>query len=557
MVLPDHHSLQFEIGAESAGGVAPDQYEVVSGYLPRSVISATIHRVLGSEATEAGQAGNFENDTCRVDLRSGGIWLHAQGSTPVGPATLDSAATSDDFRQVLIMAEGRDSLTRGLFSSLVRELRLAAACYTSGEIKEIVAAMPLVDRYAVSTGAFGGWSLIFRDHYVENSVGFLLGMERAGMEPEWIFALSKGDRTLSRGRVHSWFLHRGYRSDILDNSVINGSANRDERARALAVNDRVDEFISNSHAAGRRVLVIDDGGLLAQGYGARDVRDASVDGALELTVSGLKRVAAAPGGLAVPVMNMARSQLKTMLGYNEIADSCVRRLRAIIPGQKFIGRHVLLLGFGTLGGRVAHALRALGCRVSIVDTGILALINAAEQGYETYRTLNEALRSHEPFLIIGNTGEPALQAEDLPLLPDGVFLAGFATKDFSLLSEGGAGTISAVAPGVGVSYRLPSGASATLLGDGRSLNLFEYEGIANRGYDAYRAGTLIAARALCERAGELAAGVHLEAVDRAIEEAGLFEAYYEQYLAPGTRRFSTMRAEASPPPIVSAKGSPQ
>lgn len=182
--------------------------------------------------------------------------------------------------------------------------------------------------------------------------------------------------------------------------------------------------------------MIDDGGLLAQGYGADGVLTEYIDAALELTVSGLKRIANAPGELSIPVLNMARSRLKTMLGYNEIADSCVRRLRAILPGEKFIGRHVLILGFGTLGARVAYALRSLGCRVSVVDTDILALITAAEHGFETYQTAAEALRGHSPFLVIGGTGELAITAEDLPLLPDGVYLAGFATKDFSILSEG-------------------------------------------------------------------------------------------------------------------------
>jgi len=452
------------------------------------------------------------------------------------PDTLDAIDPPAGRTRVLLTAEGPlTPAADAVFERLVDALTLLGSCYTDAEIASIVRGMPLVDRYATEEPALRDWALIFRDHYVENSVGFLLGMERAGIDREWIFALNKGDRTLHRDRVHAWFLHRGYRSDTLDNSVINGSADTEAKAYALAVNERVDDFVRQAHAAGRKVLVIDDGGLLAQGYGADGVQEDHIDGALELTVSGLKRITNAPGELSIPVLNMARSRLKSMLGYNEIADSCVRRLRAILPGEKFIGRHVLLLGYGTLGGRVAHALRALGCRVAVVDTDVLTLITAAEHGYETYRSAGEALAAHAPFLVIGNTGELAITPEDLPLLPDGVYLAGFATKDFSLLSEGHEGVTSTTIPQVGVRYLLPTGTTATLLGDGRSLNLYEYEGIANRGYDAYRAGTLIAAKTLCRQAEDLGPGMHLEPVDRAIDDAGLFAAYYDEYLASGAR----------------------
>ncbi|MEV6936692.1 DUF317 domain-containing protein, partial [Streptomyces sp. NPDC051132] len=70
-----------------------------------------------------------------------------------------------------------------------------------------------------------------------------------------------------------------------------------------------DAFLGAAHAAGRRVLVVDDGGLLAGGYGALGT-PRTVDAAPELTVSGIKRIAAA-GPLAIPVLNLARSQVKS------------------------------------------------------------------------------------------------------------------------------------------------------------------------------------------------------------------------------------------------------
>lgn len=144
----------------------------------------------------------------------------------------------------------------------------------------------------------------------------------------------------------------------------------------------------------------------------------------------------AAGLLAVPVLNLARSTVKTLLGYPEIADSCLRSLRALLPAHKVIGRPVTLLGYGALGSRLAHGLRCLGARVSIVDTDIRALVAAAEAGYPTRRTLTEAITADPPFLLAAATGEIALTRTDLPLLPDGLLLAPFATRDFSLLVDG-------------------------------------------------------------------------------------------------------------------------
>lgn len=308
---------------------------------------------------------------------------------------------------------------------------------------------------------------------------------------------------------------------------------------------RVEEFIDRAHAADRRVVVIDDGGLLARGYGALHSPH-RVDAALELTVSGLKRIHTA-GKPGIPVINMARSAVKTHLGYPEIADSCLRRLRMLIPDRKLIGRPVLLFGYGTLGSQLAGLLRGLGCQVTVVDTDILALIDAAEHGYPTHRRASDALQATRPFLVIGTTGEPVLTEQEYALLPDEVLLAPFATRDFSTLAtplpDFARQLHSTQIPGLGSSHQLPTGNTAVLLGDGRSLNLFHADSIPNQGYDAYRAGTLITTRALCARADQLQPGVHTSFADEQITAAGLFEHYYERYY----ERYLAPTPAAAPP----------
>lgn len=444
---------------------------------------------------------------------------------PQAPRTLGFQVPSPAAVDILIdHGPGAD----GLAAELYDVLSARALPYTDSELDGIRAAMPLLERYSTPQPAFDNWALLFRDHYLEHSSGFVLAMERAGIPAEWIFALDKGDRTWNKERVHATFLARGYRSDVLDNSAVNDPAAH--AADLTRVHAEIDGFLDAAHRAGRRVLVVDDGGLLARGYGALGASP-GVDAALELTVSGLKRIATA-GQLGIPVLNLARSQVKTRLGYREIADSCLRRLRALLPDRKMIGRQVLLLGYGTLGSCLAAGLRALGCRVDVVDTDLPTLIAAAEDGFTTYRTARDALAATTPFLIIGTSGEIALTHDDLPVLPEGVLLAPFATRDFSALTEGPHRARATDIPGVGMRFDLPDGQTITLLGNGRSMNLFEADSIPSQGYDAYRAGTLIAAAALCTDPNRMPPGLHTAPADAAIAAAGLWEAYYDLYAAP-------------------------
>ncbi|MFD4577421.1 hypothetical protein ACFWNK_34045 [Streptomyces sp. NPDC058417] len=518
---------------------APNTWAVLRGPIDPGTLTTGVTEIAARHqlrAVPSGPACLLLTDT---DTASPQVTLRWQPYTPPRPDTLSHVLPATHLEILLDHREQGAAAATDLTGWLKTTLRR----FHPDELEQITATMPLLARFTPTpTGALAGWAVIFRDHYVENTLGFLLALQRAGIPPQWIYALAKGDRTHNRDRVHATLLDLGCSSGLLDNTAVN--APDSHAAELAAAMEKVDAFIDAAHEAGRKVLVIDDGGLLAQGYGRADA-PRRIDAALELTVSGLKRITAA-GELAIPVLNLARSQLKTGLGYPEIADSCLRRLRALLPAVKVTGRPVLVLGYGTLGSRLATALRHQGCQMHVVDPNPLALIAAAEAGHPTYRTTADALRAARPFLIVGTTGEDALTTDDLPLLPDGAYLAPFATRDFSLLADPDRGLTATEIPGIGRRYQLPGGGKITLLGDGRSMNLFESDAIPSQGYDAYRAGTLIAADILCQHADSLPPGIHTDLVDDAIRNSGLYSAYYDSYLDNG---------HPSPHPRVPSQGS--
>ena len=446
-----------------------------------------------------------------------------QPHIPAAPDTLTHTVPAD---QVEILIHHHPAAATAA-AELAQTLEHALACFTHAEQAQISRAMPLLGRFTPTCTHLADWAIIVRDHYVENTLGLIQALLRAGIPAPWVYALDKGDATLRRARIHATLRQMGCVSGVLDNTTINAphthAADLAEGRRAM------DAFIDTAHQNGRRVMVIDDGGLIAQGYG-RDDAPHRVDAAVELTVSGLKRITAA--GVDIPVFNLARSALKLRLGYAEIADSCLRRLRALLPAVKMVGRPVLVLGHGALGSRLARALADLGCQVHMVDPDPLALIEATEAGHTTHPTLTRALERVHPVVIAGTTGERALTEQTLDLLPSGVFLAPLATADFSLLAEHPpAVQTETEVPGIGRRYQLAHGGEVTVLGNGRSLNLFEADAIPTQGYDAYRTGTLLAADALAARHEHLSAGVHTELVDRIVRDSGLYQAYYDIYLS--------------------------
>ncbi|WP_293577525.1 NAD(P)-dependent oxidoreductase [Phaeobacter sp.] len=447
--------------------------------------------------------------------------------TPL-PARMMQRHLAQEARYCEIFVAGQRAKLDSGAAQFVTQLSRLIESYSADELNEILRSLPLLQQFAGNLrGAFEGWSIIFRDHFLEDTLGLALTLLRCDLPPDQLLVLAKGDRTQNRHRVQATIERQGVETGVLDNSVIDGTGG-DPTLLAQA-EARIEAFIRQAHAKGRRVMVIDDGGLIGW-FAKRADAGLRIDAAVELTVAGLKRIAAL-GEINLPVFNLAQSDLKHQLGYHEIADACIGRIREILPGYKLRGRAVLLLGYGMLGERLAQRLRDAGAHVSVVDPDMLRLIIAAEAGYTTYRSARAALRDSKSFLICGTSGDMALTEADLDALPDGVFLAPFATRDFSVLRRVSHMRKVRELPFTGLLYQLDETRTVTLLGDGRSLNLFEGFSIPNECYDIFKAGALLATAELCTSFERFDPGVHIAPVNEVITRSGLFEAYYDRYLS--------------------------
>lgn len=398
--------------------------------------------------------------------------------------------------------------------------------FSDREIQAILNSMPLLMEFAPNNPdpALSQFALIWRDHFLEENVALLQAFERAGIEPQWIFALSKGDRTIKWDRIGAYFRSRGYNTDIFDNAVFENE--QVEKREVARMRIRLEKFIAKAHASGKRIMVIDDGAFLWKCF---HDKQRIIDCALEVTVPGLKRLQELHS-IDIPVYNLARTELKTIIGYPEIAESCVMRIRQLLAVEKFIGRPVIIIGYGTAGRHIARIFREMGCVVSVVDKEVIRLIEAAERGFRTFKSVSEAIHLVHPFLVVGCTGEISLTVQDFYSLPNNAYVTGIATKDLTELKKCKPEYQITSISNLGYEYKNRQGKRFIQLGNGRSINLFESEGIPNRAYDVFKTSIFLAAKDLCTRYKSLKGMIYLKEVNKAIARSGLLERYYELYL---------------------------
>lgn len=400
----------------------------------------------------------------------------------------------------------------------------AAAAFSRAELEAVDAAMPILGSFAQSyRGTLSDYAIIWRDHFLEENIPLLRAFVSSGVPAQWVFALDKGDQTEKRARICAHFERSGYSVDLFDNRYVDPAVEARETSR---IRERIVDFVGLAQRSGKQVLLIDDGALVVKCL--RDSQRLFVGG-LELTRPGVQRLRDL-GSLDIPIYNLAESDLKLAITYPEIAESCVVRIRELMGDEKVIGRPVVVVGYGAIGEHVSRILGGLGARVTVVDRDLLRLTQAAERGLRTERTVESAIATTRPFLMIGCAGEEWLAWSNLGQLPSGAYVTAVASRDLMDLGAPPAGWRALAFDGIGRRLLRPDGGTVVQLGDGRSINLFGAEAIPNRANDVYKTAILVCAVDLARRHNAVPNGLLTAEANAAIAKAGLVETYYTRYL---------------------------
>ena len=393
--------------------------------------------------------------------------------------------------------------------------------YTDKEINAIIEAMPILKKYSEERREnLKNVAIIWRDHFLEENVGLLTSFVRMGVEPKDILAIDKGDSTKHRKEIAETFKKLGFQVDVLDNTAV---------ANDILIEDGrklVKDFIEKRR--NKKIVILDDGAIVSRILTLHSYDN--VEAFVELTVTGLKRIKELDKEqLSYPVLNVAKSKLKRFITYKEIANTIFTRSIELLGGEKLVGRTVIQLGYGDLGEVLAERYRQYGSKVIVIEPDVMKCIEAAEKGFITFRTLEEAIKYERPFLIVGASGYKSISKEVIEELDDGTFITSGATADLNIFKEYEQnGCEYKAIPKYGTQYRI-NGKKITVLGNGRSVNLFDSEAIPNKSNDIVKASQLVVTDKIINEKHNLKNQVELDIVDRWIDESNILEEYYDLY----------------------------
>lgn len=416
--------------------------------------------------------------------------------------------------QTIVNYEGKNS-------KVSNEITKICTAYTDKEIEAIVNSMPILKKYASNRkNSLEGVAIIWRDHFLEENVGLLNTFVNMGIKPDDILAIDKGDSTKHRFEIAETFKKMGFHVDVLDNTAVANDILL-EQGKII-----INEFIEKRK--NKKIVILDDGAIVSKIITKHNYEN--IKAFVELTVTGLKRINEIDKSeLPYPVLNVAKSKLKRFITYKEIANTIFTRTIELLGGEKLVGRIVIQLGYGDLGEVLADRYSQFGARVIIIEPDVIKCIIAAEKGYETYRSLEEAIKYIKPFIIVGASGYKSISKEVINQLEDGTFITSGATADLNVFKEyEKKGCKYKFIPKYGTQYEI-NGKKITVLGNGRSVNLFDSEAIPNRSNDIFKASQVVVTDKIINGNDNLQNKLELDIVDKWIDESNILEDYYNLY----------------------------
>ena len=421
------------------------------------------------------------------------------------------------FSNTRFPSKGLELRTMDVRDEVLDQICLA---YNRDEIDSIIRDMPVVHWYSSShKNSLNDVAIIWRDHFLEENIGLLSGFVRMGVKPENILAIDKGDSTIHRFNIRETFKKLGFHVNVLDNTDVDND-------KLMKIGKKlIFDFIQARKDL--KVIVLDDGAIVTKILDKKHFDN--VVGIVELTEMGLRRIRPNEDKLLYPVLNVAKTKLKRHITYTEISSSIFTRIIELLGGEKLVGRSVVMCGYGDLGEILADRLRGYGVRVTVVDVDTLRLIIAAERGFTTYKSCYDAVKNEKPFMIIGASGYRSITEEVIQMLPDYGYVTSGATADLHAFRDFEArGETFQKIPKYGTQYYV-FGKHVDVLGNGRSVNLFDSEAIPNKSNDVFKAAQLLTAYNMVHQK-TLENKLEVNIVDEWIEESGILDKYYSLYM---------------------------
>jgi adenosylhomocysteinase len=258
-------------------------------------------------------------------------------------------------------------------------------------------------------------------------------------------------------------------------------------------------------------LIIDDGSdVVATLIQERQDQISDLIGTTEETTTGIVRLQAMlrDGVLTLPAMNVNDADTKHFFDNRygtgqSTLDGIIRATNILLAGKT-----VVVAGYGWCGKGTALRARGMGANVIVTEIDPIKALEAVMDGF---RVVPMAIAAPQGDLFITVTGNKhVIRGEHFDRMKDGAIVCNSGHFDIEIdlvaLKERAA-EIKTVRPFT-EEYKLSSGRSVVVLGEGRLVNLAAAEGHPSAVMDMSFANQALACEYLVKNKGKLSPGLH-------------------------------------------------
>ncbi|PAX59820.1 adenosylhomocysteinase [Brunnivagina elsteri] len=258
-------------------------------------------------------------------------------------------------------------------------------------------------------------------------------------------------------------------------------------------------------------IIVDDGcDVVATLIQQRPHQIADLIGTTEETTTGIVRLQAMlkDGVLTFPAMNVNDADTKHFFDNRygtgqSTLDGIIRATNVLLAGKT-----VVVAGYGWCGKGTAQRASGMGASVIVTEIDPVKGIEAVMDGFRVMPMAQAAALGDIFITVTGN--KHVIRSEHFDVMKDGAMVCNSGHFDIeidlkSLASK--ASEVKDVRPFT-QEYKLKSGKSVVVLGEGRLINLAAAEGHPSAVMDMSFANQAMGAEFLVKNKGKLAAGIH-------------------------------------------------
>ncbi|MTJ06740.1 adenosylhomocysteinase [Anabaena sp. UHCC 0204] len=266
-------------------------------------------------------------------------------------------------------------------------------------------------------------------------------------------------------------------------------------------------------------IIVDDGSdVVAELVQHRQNQIADLIGSTEETTTGIVRLRAMfnQGVLTFPAMNVNDADTKHFFDNRygtgqSTLDGIIRATNILLAGKT-----IVVVGYGWCGKGTALRARGMGANVIVTEIDHIKAIEAVMDGFRVLPMAEAAPHGDIFITVTGN--KHVVRGEHFDVMKDGAIVCNSGHFDLELdlkYLAANAKEIKDVRPFT-QEYKLTSGKSVVVLGEGRLINLAAAEGHPSAVMDMSFANQALAVEYLVKNKGSLAAGLH--SIPREVDE---------------------------------------